>query len=77
MQEHNPTYPSVVLSKSLRAVPRTVSEANRDAQYACAIQSFKSDTKLTMDFIGKAMYGFVVVGLGLAIPVLLVVWLTK
>jgi hypothetical protein len=70
-------YPSKELMKNITPVARTVSEANRDAQYACAIQSFKSDAKLTMDFIGKAMYGFVVVGLGLTIPVLLIVWLTK
>ena len=70
-------YPSKELMKNITPVARTVSEANRDAQYACAIQTFKSDAKLTMDFIGKAMYGFVVVGLGLTIPVLLIVWLTK
>lgn len=70
-------YPSKTLIKNVSPVPRTVSEANRDAQYACAIQTFKSDAKLTLDFIVNAMYGFVVVSLGLAIPVLLVVWLTK
>ena len=53
----NPTYPSVVLAKSLRPVPRTVSEANRDAKYACAIQTFKSDAKLTLDFIEQAVIG--------------------
>ena len=70
-------YPSKTLIKNVSPVPRTVSEANRDAQYACAIQTFKSDAKLTIDFIAKAMYGFMVVGLGLTVPVLLVVWLTK
>jgi hypothetical protein len=70
-------YPSKTLIKNVSPVPRTVSEANRDAQYACAIQSFKSDFKLTIDFIGKAMYGFVVTAIVLSIPVLLVVWLTK
>ena len=70
-------YPSKTLTKNITPVARTVSEANRDAQYACAIHSFKSDFKLTMDFLGNAFYGFVVVGLSLAIPVLLVVWLTK
>jgi hypothetical protein len=77
MEEYNPTYPSVVLSKSLRPVPRTVSEANRDARYACAIQTFKSDAKLTLDFLGNAAYGFCVVAIALTLPVLLVVWLTK
>lgn len=70
-------YPSKTLIKNITPVARTVSEANRDAQYACAIHSFKSDFKLTMDFLGKAMYGAVVTSLALAIPVLLVVWLTK
>jgi hypothetical protein len=71
------SYPNKTLIKNVSPVPRTVSEANRDAQYACAIQSFKSDFKLTIDFIGKAMYGFVVTAIVLSIPVLLVVWLTK
>ncbi len=46
------------LIKNLTPVPRTLSEANRDAQYCCAIQTFKSDAKLTMDFIGQALLGF-------------------
>ena len=50
-------YPSKELVKSITPVPRTVSEANRDAQYACAIQTFKSDAKLTLDFIGNAVVG--------------------
>lgn len=55
------------LDKSLRPIPRTLSEANRDAQYACAIQTFKSDAKLTLDFLANALVGFVTVGLiGLA-----------
>jgi len=70
-------YPSKELMKNITPVARSVSEANRDAQYACAIQTFKSDAKLTLDFIVKAFYGFVGVSLALAIPVLLVVWLTK
>ena len=57
MSEHNPTYPSVTLSKNLTPVPRTLSEANRDAKYACAIQTFKSDAKLTLDFIEQAVIG--------------------
>jgi len=55
-------YPSKTLIKNVSPVPRTVSEANRDAQYACAIQSFKSDVKLTMDFIGGAIIGALWVG---------------
>jgi hypothetical protein len=70
-------YPSKTLIKNITPVARTVSEANRDAQYACAIQSFKSDFKLTMDFIAHAIYGFWVVGLTLLVPFLLFIWLTK
>jgi hypothetical protein len=70
-------YPSKTLTKNVSPVPRTMSEANRDAQYACAIQIFKSDIKLTIDFIINAIYGFWVVGMALLIPILLVMWLTK
>lgn len=70
-------YPSKTLIKNISPLPRSVSEANRDAQYACAIQTFKSDAKLTWDFLCKAAYGFVVTSLAVSIPVLLVVWLTK
>lgn len=45
------------LEKNLTPVPRTLSEANRDAQYACAVQTFKSDFKLTMDFLANALIG--------------------
>lgn len=47
------------MEKNLQPIPRTLSEANRDARYACAIQGFKSDFKLTMDFIGGAVIGAV------------------
>ena len=50
-------YPSKTLVKSITPVPRTISEANRDAQYACAIQTFKSDAKLTWDFLYNACMG--------------------
>jgi hypothetical protein len=50
-------YPSKTLIKNITPVARTVSEANRDARYACAIQSFRSDFKLTMDFLGGAILG--------------------
>lgn len=50
-------YPSKTLMKNITPVARTVSEANRDARYACAIQTFRSDAKLTLDFIGGAVIG--------------------
>jgi hypothetical protein len=46
------------LEKNLTPVPRTLSEATRDAQYACAITTFKTDTRLAIDFIEKAILGF-------------------
>ena len=52
-------YPSKELMKNITPLPRTVSEANRDAQYCCAIQTFKSDAKLTLDFLGDAVIGFI------------------
>ena len=50
------------LEKNLSPISRTLSEAKRDARYACAIQTFRSDTKLALDFIGDAILGFVLVG---------------
>jgi len=51
------------LIKNITPVARTVSEANRDAQYACAIQTFKSDAKLTIDFLLNATIGFLTVSI--------------
>jgi hypothetical protein len=62
-------YPSKTLVKNVSPVPRTLSEANRDARYACAIQTFKSDAKLTLDFLIDCAFGFLVVasiGAGMA-----------
>ena len=55
-------YPSKTLVKNVSPVARTLSEATRDAQYACAIQTFKSDAKLALDFIGGALIGAGTVG---------------
>ena len=48
--------------KNTQPVARTLSESIRDAQYACAIQTFKSDVKLTIDFLVNALIGMVIVG---------------
>ncbi len=50
------------MEKNLQPVARTLSEALRDAEYCMAIQTFKSDTKLTLEFIGGALMGFLIVG---------------
>jgi hypothetical protein len=79
MMKANKSYEDFVRNtdKHMGKTFRSVSEANRDAQYACAIQTFKSDAKLAMDFIAHAIYGFWVVGLTLLVPFLLFVWLTR
>lgn len=56
---------------------RSMSEAFRDAQYACAIQTFKADWKLTLDFIAGAIQGAFLVFAMLFIPALVLMWLTK
>lgn len=50
------------MEKNTQPVARTLSESLRDAKYACAIQTFKSDAKLTLDFIGDAVLGAIAVG---------------
>lgn len=55
-------YPSKTLIKNTTPVARTLSQAKRDARYACAIQTFKSDVKLTMEFIEGAVLGALIVG---------------
>ena len=48
--------------KNTQPVARTLSESLRDAKYACAVQTFKSDAKLTIAFLAEALVGFVVIG---------------
>jgi len=54
------TYPSKELVKNISPVPRTLSQANRDAEYACAVISFKTDAKLFAGFLIEALIGFMV-----------------
>jgi hypothetical protein len=56
-------YPSKELIKNITPVARTMSEAYRDAEYCMAIQTFKSDVKLTIDFLWNALMGFLIVGI--------------
>ena len=71
-------YPNKTLIKNITPVARTLSEANRDARYACAVQTFKSDAKLTLAFIADCLVGFVVT-LALASPFVVgfYMWLNK
>ena len=65
------------MQKNLQPLPRTIHEANRDATYACAIQTFKSDLKLTIDFLENAVIGFIWVGMVLGSAVGAVYFLFK
>jgi len=56
---------------------RSVSEAFRDAEYACSITRFKSDWQLSLEFLCGAVMGFLTVLTWVALPVLLLVWLTR
>ena len=56
---------------------RSASEAFRDAEYAMAICTFKSDAKLTWDFIKGSVAGAVIVGVPLFIIVSLVLAVVK
>lgn len=63
------------MEKNTQPVARTLSESMRDAKYACAIQTFKSDTKLALDFIVNALIGASLVGVGVGICYLIVTML--
>ena len=63
------------MEKNLQPTARTLSESLRDARYACAIQTFKSDAKLTLDFLWNALIGATIVGFSLAICYLIVTML--
>ena len=56
---------------------RSASEAFRDAEYACAITRFKDDWQLALEFLGGSILGFFTVATWCALPVLLLIWLTK
>jgi len=53
------------LDKNLRPLPRTLSEANRDAEYCIAINTFTSDAKLAFNFLVDALIGASIVGTGI------------
>jgi hypothetical protein len=56
---------------------RTVSEAFRDAEYACSITKFKNDWQLSLEYLSGVVYGFCIVCLALSVPALLIIWLTR
>ena len=56
---------------------RSASEAFRDADYATAIWKCESDFQLAVRFIVEMGQGMFIVGMCIAVPVLLVMWVTK
>jgi hypothetical protein len=55
----------------------SVNEAFKDADYATPIWKCETDFEQGIRFLSGMVYGFVMVALALAIPVLFVVWLIK
>ena len=69
-------YPNDAMHKNLSRVPRTMSEAMRDAEYASPIHTFASDAKLSLLFVLEA--GFTIVRIGLiATPLIALVYLAS
>ncbi len=56
---------------------RSVSEAFKDANYACAIERHKSDFRQGLEWFSELFMFFFWVGAGISMPVLLVFWLFK
>ena len=68
------TYPSKTLIKNITPVSRTLSEAQRDAQYCSSIQVFKAEGKLTLDFAINAIWGAIIV-LAIVAPFAVGLWI--
>jgi hypothetical protein len=56
---------------------RSVSEAFKDANYACAIERHKSDIRHALEFFSQFFTTLFMGGCAIALPVFLVLWLTK
>ncbi len=56
---------------------RSVSEAFKDATYACAIEKHKSDIRHTLEFFSQFFTTLFMGGCAIAFPILVVLWLTK
>ena len=56
---------------------RSVSEAFKDANYACAIERHKSDIRHALDFFSHFFMTLFMGGCAIALPIFLVLWLTK
>lgn len=56
---------------------RSVSEAFKDATYACAIERHKSDVRHALEFFSEFFTTLFMGGCAIALPIFLVLWLTK
>lgn len=56
---------------------RSVSEAFKDATYACAIERHKSDIRQALEFFSDFFAVIFWAGCAIAFPIALIVWLTK
>ena len=56
---------------------RSVSEAFKDATYACAIEKHRSDIRHALDFFSQFFMTLFMGGCAIALPIFLVLWLTK
>lgn len=56
---------------------RSVSEAFKDATYACAIERHKSDVRQALEFFSEFFLTLLMGGCAIALPIFLVLWLTK
>lgn len=56
---------------------RSVSEAFKDANYACAIERHKSDIRHALEFFSQFFMTLFMGGCAIALPIFLVLWLTK
>ena len=56
---------------------RSVSEAFKDANYACAIERHKSDIRHALEFFSQFFTTLFMGGCAIAFPILIVLWLTK
>lgn len=56
---------------------RSVDEAFKGAEYACAIHRHKSDVRHTLEFLSNFFTALFMGGCAIALPVFFVLWLTK
>lgn len=56
---------------------RSIHEAFKDANYACAIYRHKSDVRQALEFFSEFFMTLFMGGCAIALPIFLVLWLTK